>query len=55
MKIRINYDDQNLFCVYCKEYIEIGEKYVELMEDDVLKTYKLQYAPTNDEDDLYIA
>ncbi len=62
MKIKINHDNENLYCIYSKERIEIGEKYVEVEEefsDDVIvKTYKLENAPSDedsdDNDGLYI-
>jgi len=44
MKIRINLNNNDLWCLYYKELIEIGEKYIEVKEDyydgDVVKTYK---------------
>lgn len=49
MKIMINYDDNDLWCVYSKERIVIGEKYVEVF-DGYLKTYKLENAPSDDEE-----
>lgn len=44
MKVRINSNNNDLWCLYSKELIEIGEKYIEVMEDclgDLIpKTYK---------------
>lgn len=59
MKVKINSDDDQLYCIYSKEKIEIGEKYIEIEEDylgDIIpKTYKMEYAPIEDEDDeLYL-
>ncbi len=47
MKIRINHNNNDLWCLYSKEQIEIDEKYIELIEDclgdDIIKTYKYWY------------
>ena len=44
MKIKINYNNENLYCIYSKELIEIDEKYIEVIEDclgdEIPKTYK---------------
>lgn len=44
MKVRINLNNNNLWCIYSKEQIEIGEKYIEVIEnylgDEIPKTYK---------------
>ena len=44
MKIRINSTNNDLWCIYTKELIEIGEKYIEVIEnclgDEIPKTYK---------------
>jgi len=46
MKIKINYNNDDLWCLDSKERIEIDEKYVEINEDyqgDVfVKTYKYE-------------
>lgn len=60
MKIKINYENESLFCCYSKERIELGEKYVEIEEeygDEIIKkVYKLEYCPEeNEEDDIYIS
>ena len=33
MKVRVNNNRNNLFCVYSKEPIEIGNKYIEVTEE----------------------
>jgi hypothetical protein len=47
MKIKINYNNNQLYCIYSKEQIEIDEKYVEIIEDylgdEIIKTYKYIY------------
>ena len=57
VQIKINYDNDELYCIYSKERIEIGEKYVvvyeEYQEDIIEKTYKLEYAPTDEELEEY--
>lgn len=61
MKIKINYNNDDLWCLYSKERIEIGEKYAIVEEDclgDIIeKVYKIEYCPieNNEDDDLYIA
>ncbi len=58
MKIKTNLDNDDLWCVYSKEKIEIGEKYAEIEEDYlgdiIIKQYKLDYIPTEDNEDLYL-
>jgi len=59
MKIKQNHDNIELYCIESKELIEIGEKYVEVEEEYqgeiIIKTYKMQYCPTDEEDeDPYI-
>lgn len=43
MKIKINHNNDALYCLYNKELIEIGERYVEVIEDylgeEIPKTY----------------
>ena len=47
MKIRINNNNNDLWCCYSKEQIYIDERYIELndsyMGEEVLKTYKYIY------------
>lgn len=61
MKIKINHENENLWCTYSKERIEIGEKYVEVDEEYageiIIKEYKLEYAPSEEdieEDEPYL-
>lgn len=53
MKIKINHDNENLWCAYSKERIEIGEKYVEVEEDClgeiIIKSYKIDCAPSEED------
>lgn len=47
MKIKINHNNDALYCIYDKEPIEIGEKYIEIVEDylgeEIVKTYRYCY------------
>lgn len=47
MKIRLNHNNNNLYCIYSKEKIEIDEKYVEVidicLDEEIVKTYKYDY------------
>lgn len=61
MKILINYDQDDLWCIECKERINIGEKYVEIIEEyggeKIPKTYHLDCAPSEEEsedEDIFI-
>jgi hypothetical protein len=55
MKIKINHVNDDLWCVESKERIAIGEKYVEIIDDDdIIKTYKLENAPSDDDEDLWL-
>jgi len=52
--IKVNHDNEELFCAYSKERIEIGEKYVVLEEEDctgtvIVKEFKMEYAPSEDD------
>lgn len=53
MKIKINDYDEALYCAYSKQRIQIGEKYIVIEEDylgeEITKTYKMEYAPTEEE------
>lgn len=46
-KIKINLNNENLYCIYSKDPIEIDEKYVEYIEDylgdEIIKHYKYEY------------
>lgn len=47
MKVKLNYNNDKLYCIYSKELIEIGEKYIEVVEDylgeKIIKTYAYEY------------
>jgi len=53
MKIKTNLSNESLYCIYSKQRIEVGEKYIEIEEpyfDGIItKTYKLDYAPSEEE------
>lgn len=55
MRVKVNFDDNDLWCCFSKERIEIGEKYIEIIEKDssgkYIKTYKLEYSPAENEDE----
>ena len=58
-KLKTNLDNDELYCIYSKEKIEVGERYAEVEEDClgdiIVKTYKLEYAPDEEEnEDLYL-
>lgn len=62
MRIRTNLENDELYCLYSKERINIGEKYVEVSEtvydEEIVKVYKLENAPSEDDEDddgLYVA
>lgn len=64
MDVQIKYNDENenLFCTYCKDRIQLGEKYVLSLEqlydgEIVEKAYHMDCAPeTPDEtDEVYIS
>jgi hypothetical protein len=56
MRVKINYNNDELYCLYSKERIQIGEKYIEVKEKDsegtYIKTYKLENYPVEDEEDF---
>lgn len=43
MKVKINHNNDALYCLYWKDKIEIGERYIEVVEeylgDEITKTY----------------
>lgn len=47
MKIRINLNSNDLWCIYSKERIDISERYIEVIEnylgEEIIKTYKYIY------------
>jgi hypothetical protein len=56
MKSRINEDDENLYCVWCKNKINLGEKFIiapeELYDDTVvLKSYHPECLPEMEDDE----
>jgi len=55
MKTNINYDNDNLWCCYSKEKIEIGEYYVVIFDsylgDEIKKYYKLEYVRFLDDEE----
>jgi hypothetical protein len=54
MKKLINYDNNNLYCIYSKEKIEIGEEYAIVIDnylgEEIKKTYKLEYIDCLDDE-----
>lgn len=46
MKVKLNSNNDALFCLYYKEKIEIGERYIEVVEeylgDEIVKTYSYE-------------
>ena len=46
MKIRTNYNNDSLYCLYWKELIPIGERYIEVKEDylgeEITKIYSYE-------------
>jgi len=65
MRIKVKYNDGNeddekkdeLYCVCCKERINLGEKYIIVLEEDgdeiIQKPYHLDHVPEDDEE-VYI-
>lgn len=56
MKVKYNLDNDELFCVWCKERITIGEKYIVAPEEIydetvVLKTYHVECLPEMEDDE----
>ena len=53
IKIQTNYTNNNLWCDYSKEKIEIGERYVTIVDayygEDIVKYYKKEYLEFIDE------
>lgn len=47
MKVKVNHNNDNLYCVYWKEKISIGERYVEVVEEclgeEIIKTYRYDH------------
>ena len=46
MKIKINNNNDNLYCIYWKELIPIGDRYIEVVEDylgeTIIKVYSYE-------------
>jgi len=46
MKVKLNYNNDQLYCLYTKELIPIGERYVEVTEyyldEEIIKTYSYE-------------
>lgn len=55
MKIRVNRENDELYCNYCKARINIGEKYIEDIEDclgeGIKKPYHLECSEILEEED----
>lgn len=57
MKVKYNDNNDELWCVECKERIHIGEKYIEIKEHDyddedpIIKTYHTECIPEMEEDE----
>lgn len=55
MKVKVNRNNDELYCVYCKSRIEIGEKYIEDVEDclgdKIKKAYHLECSEVLEEED----
>ena len=47
MRVKINHNSDNLYCLYLKEKIEIGEKFIEVKEiylgEEIVKTYSYEH------------
>ena len=43
MKVKYNENDDELWCIECKTRIHVGEKYIEITENDGEDTYKKTY------------
>ena len=47
MRIRTNYNNDDLWCLYYKERIEIGERYIEVIEkyldNEIIKNYSYEH------------
>jgi len=56
MRILTNWNNDELWCTYSKERIQIGEKFV-MMNDEaygevIEKPYKMKYVPSENEDEI---
>ncbi len=52
-KIKYNDGEEEIYCVYCKELIQYGQKYVEVQGEgcDYTKIYHLDCCPIEEEDE----
>lgn len=54
MKVKYNDERDDLYCIECKERINLGEKYVEIIEDclgeKISKTYHIEHIPIQEEE-----
>jgi len=59
MKVRVNKDNDELFCTYDKSRIEIGEKYAIVEEETyagiIEKPYKLENVPEEVDEEPWIS
>jgi len=44
MKIKVNYNNDDLWCLYSKQRIEIGERYIVVLEDYLDMVIKKEYS-----------
>jgi len=53
MKVKYNDEKDDLFCIYCKRRINLGEKYVEIIEDylgeKIKKNFHIECVPIEEE------
>ena len=58
MKIRINLNNIDLWCLYCKEPIEIGQRYIIIEEEYqgevIFKYYHAEHAPIEEDEEVWI-
>ena len=54
MKVKYNDDRDDLYCIECKERINLGEKYAEITEtylsEKIRKTYHISCVPIQEEE-----
>lgn len=57
MKVKFNDEQDDLYCCYCKERINLGDKYIEIKERDydeeepLKKTYHTECIPEIEDED----
>lgn len=54
MKKKFNDTNECLYCIGCKELIELGVEYLSVEEDNYTKDYHLICAPIDEDDESYI-